>query len=269
MKYLYPFLLAILLASCRSSREAAVVPKATEAYTREVAASAPSAPALTAKVRADLAGFGGDISVSGNLRMKRDELIQLSFNFIGMEVARIEFSPTEVLVVNRMRKEYFRAPYTAVPQVAALGLDFRALQAVFWNELFAPGTPAGSELGSQLHRFALSERDGRTLLVLSDTPRVSYVFHTLPSTRRITLFEAVDRTGGTGATLSCNYDGFKRVEGLKATFPSTVKLAATLPGKEMRIDLSLTRISTSADWQKTTLNSRYKQAGSIKDLLKF
>ena len=88
-----------------------------------------------------------DVSVPGALRMRRDEVIRIQafIPILGSEVGRIEFTPDYVLVLDRMHKEYIKADYNQLDFLRDNGLNFYSLQALFWNQLFLPGSNKVSE----------------------------------------------------------------------------------------------------------------------------
>ena len=83
-----------------------------------------------------------DVSMPGSLRMRRDEVIRIQafIPILGSEVGRIEFTPDYVLVLDRMHKEYIKADYNQLDFLRDNGLNFYSLQALFWNQLFLPGS---------------------------------------------------------------------------------------------------------------------------------
>ena len=83
-----------------------------------------------------------DVSVPGALRMRRDEVIRIQafIPILGSEVGRIEFTPDYVIVLDRMHKEYIKADYNQLDFLRDNGLNFYSLQALFWNQLFLPGS---------------------------------------------------------------------------------------------------------------------------------
>ena len=83
-----------------------------------------------------------DVSVPGALRMRRDDVIRIQafIPILGSEVGRIEFTPDYVLVLDRMHKEYIKADYNQLDFLRDNGLNFYSLQALFWNQLFLPGS---------------------------------------------------------------------------------------------------------------------------------
>ena len=99
------------------------------------------AKSISSKIKFTIATGSKDLSVSGSLRMKKDEVIRIQITPFGlMEAARIEFTKDYVLFMDRINKEYVKASYADVDFLKANGLDFYALQALFWNQLFVPGT---------------------------------------------------------------------------------------------------------------------------------
>ena len=61
---------------------------------------------LTANTKVRLTGIGGkDLSVNGKLQMLRDKVLRLSLRFLGVEVGLMEFTPSGVLVIDRINKQ--------------------------------------------------------------------------------------------------------------------------------------------------------------------
>ena len=149
--------LVIALSGCRSSKHLAErgqtpstgpsaetlspseAQKAAAECVARVAAVQAEGPCLTATAKVAISGKGKDFSASGQLRLKRDDVVRLSVRVLGMEVGLLEFTPSDVLIVDRFNKQYVRASYAEVPFLSQADLDFYALQALFWNEIFVPG----------------------------------------------------------------------------------------------------------------------------------
>src|SRR5574344_1221780 len=81
-----------------------------------------------------------DITVPGSLHMRKDQIIrlQLFIPLLGSEVGRIDFTPTAVLIVDRIHKQYIKADYNQIDFLQKQGLSFYSLQALFWNQLLLP-----------------------------------------------------------------------------------------------------------------------------------
>ena len=109
--YLFGAVLLAFVSSCsstKSMKKSVSIGNLSETeYMTEVLNRAPAWDALTAKMSmaVDLNGKGAT-KISGTIRMKRDEVIQLSLTapFIGIEVARAEISPDGILVMDRLNK---------------------------------------------------------------------------------------------------------------------------------------------------------------------
>lgn len=139
-------MLCILLASCRSKKE--VVSTTTTVSDNTTIGVPPSQgnkqPAdakqqeetcVTAKVRLELSSNGKSTSVGGMLRMKRNDVIQLSLVTFGvLEVARIEMTPDYFLLVDKMGRQYVKASYNDVLFLRDADVDFYTIQSYFWNE---------------------------------------------------------------------------------------------------------------------------------------
>lgn len=96
--YLLPLLLmVVLLAGCKTSK---------------VVKTTPVEPAyLSSKLQLTVPNKNGSMTVSGSMKMKSGERIQLSvlMPVFRSEVMRMEVTPDEVLLIDRMNKRYVRA----------------------------------------------------------------------------------------------------------------------------------------------------------------
>ncbi len=283
---LFPLLLSLLLcigaASCRSGKELAKPSPspagkttalgsskssgaaAAAAYVEKVAAQRCGTSFLTAKAKVQLSGIGKDVSVSGTLRMKRDDVVQLSLTVFGVEVGRMEFTPADVLVVDRVNKQYVRASYSEVDFLRQAELDFYSLQALFWDELFVPGQREAKGFAS---RFLASSADGGTMLTLTGTPSLSYSFLTDASSALVTALDVKGAKAGDAGNFSWRYGGFTAFGGRQ--FPSEMDMSVTgLPGgKSFGLSLRLSRLSSDSGWNtRTTVSAKY-QRRSVKEVL--
>lgn len=168
---------ALVVASCRSSK------KVTEQQTTSELKNAvdkvnfnrQSAKGVKAKMNLKVEAGVSNVSAGGNLRMKRNEIIQLSVMFMGfVEAGRLELTPDYLLVQDRIGHRYVQTRWKDIKVLEQAGINFYTFQALFWEELFVPGrtaTPAISDfdvddLGSTV-RLTVNERatDKRTVAV--------------------------------------------------------------------------------------------------------
>ncbi|MDO4929889.1 MAG: DUF4292 domain-containing protein [Bacteroidales bacterium] len=265
-KYL-PLLAALLLLSgCRASRNvesSATTTTETQGnlrssallateYVKKVTANAQTAQTLTARIKMNINADGKNVSVSGQLRMKRDDVVQLSLTMLGFEVGRMEFSPADVLIIDRYNRQYVRATYSDVSFLRAAGLDFKALQALFWGELFVPGEKS---VGTG-DRFSLSSAGSHTLLSLKDAPKLNYDFLTQTATASIDRVTVESKNAAQAGKFEWRYADFTTVDG--KPFPGQMTCAVTGVGKDAGFTLNLSRIGHDTDWTAhTEVSSKY------------
>lgn len=139
-------LLCVLLAACASKKHAVststTVPDQTTATTSAPTDGKQSKDSklqdemcVTARLRLDLSTGGNNASVGGTLRMKRNDVIQLSIVTFGvLEVARIEMTPDYFMLIDKVGKQYVKSPYNEVSFLRDGNVDFYYLQAYFWDE---------------------------------------------------------------------------------------------------------------------------------------
>ncbi len=263
MKFTCFFLVLFLLASCRSSSQMSktqtvmdkygvekVVAQDAGIFAKKVTANAQTLPTLTARIKMDINAAGQDVSVGGSLRMKRDDVVQLSLTFLGMEVARMEFSPEEVLLIDRFNKQYVRATYADVSFLRQAGLDFYALQALFWNELFVPGQK-GAALGEN---FQAAEAGKQTILTLSAAPQLAYTFFCSTMLARIDGLEVKSKKSSKNGKFEWIYSDFETVSG--KAFPTKMSCKVTGLGRDIGFNISLSKIGHSTDWNPHTQVSK-------------
>lgn len=265
MKYFFMLLVALSLTACHSSRNVSkptttvpsqagngVAEMKAENYVKRVCANAQTEQTLTARIKMSLNAGGKDLSVNGTLRMKRDDVVQLSLTFLGFEVARMEFSPNDVLLIDRYNKRYVRAKYSDLKFLQQAGLDFHALQALFWAELFRPGHN-GIGNGSD---FQMTSAGGNTLLSLTNTPQLKYTFSTQTDRAVIDKVSVQSKSAARSGKFEWQYADFTTLSNLP--FPTSMKCAVTGLGKNFGFSLSLSRIGHETGWDgHTSISSKY------------
>ena len=85
--------------------------------------------ALTAKFSAEYTNKGQKNSFNGQIRIRKDSLIWLSFSAIlGIEVVRIMITQDSVMFINRMNNTYFTGDYAYVNKFLKTNIDYDILQ---------------------------------------------------------------------------------------------------------------------------------------------
>lgn len=214
---------------------------------------------------------GKNISVPGSLHMRKDEVIriQLFIPLLGTEVGRLEFTPTYVLIIDRLHKEYIKADYTQVDFLKKQGITFYSLQALFWNQLLLPGVQKVRE--SDLKKFdANLSVDGDNVPVIFNNGNMGYTWTADRTTGRITQADVTYQTPTEGtSSLNVKYDDFRSV-GVKM-FPATQVLTLTTDAlkkkREVVLNIEMNDVKTDSNWDaQTEVSSKYKQV-SPEDVL--
>lgn len=83
--------------------------------------------------------FGDDsYSLGGKLWLKRDEVVRLNLTFMGfIEVGTIEFTPDNILIINRIGKEYTKMPYNASDILVKNNITFSNIQQLACEKLYS------------------------------------------------------------------------------------------------------------------------------------
>lgn len=145
--------LALMLGSCRSSKKATAddsekTQPTTTIHTQPAkdtdkkkdtaqAAGIAAGTNFTSKVKVTIVQDGKDITTTGTLRMRYDDVIQLTLvdPLLGIaELGRLELSPEKMLIIDRINKRYVETPYSDFAAFKANKLDFATIQDFFWKE---------------------------------------------------------------------------------------------------------------------------------------
>lgn len=123
-------LLAVGLAGCKTSRTAGGLSKESN-Y-------------LSSKVQLTVPHKNATLTVNGTMKLKGGERMQISFlmPILRTEVARMEVTPDEILLVDRMGKRYVRATRKELKDVLPKRADFKHLEKL----LYAASKPNGKKV---------------------------------------------------------------------------------------------------------------------------
>ena len=260
--------MVVLLASCsatKSLKKSHSIEGMTEMeFVESVIENTGGWRALTAKMSLSLDLEGkGVTKVSGTLRIKKGEVIQMSIApLLGIEVARAEISPNGILVIDRMNKRYVEVSFAEVKALAKADLDFHTLQALFLNELFLPG------------KDDLTARDASSFRVEPEAEGVwlnvkrakRFGYHFLTEAPEALLKESYIGLNGTPYGLRWKYDDFRALE--RKQFPVDMKLVFEGGKKPVKAALALSRLSTNGDWEARTEVSKKYEKVELEEILK-
>lgn len=271
MKAIYRFstlLFCILLASCGSRKHAVTSTTVTPIEEPEVTTPTVSKPAdsplqhivetvnanrqdetyATAKINLALSSGEKSVSIGGTLRMKRNDVIQLSLATLGIfEVARIEMTPDYFMGIDKVGKQYVKAAYQDVSFFKSAGIDFYTLQALFWDELFVLGGGKATPTDKQ---FKKSMDGERAKLTNADSKLAVLSFSVNIASGLIRQTTVSPHAEGASPYLTWEYTDFGSLG--KKSFPTWNLLTISNSSKPIKATLSLSNLKNSSDWETRT-----------------
>ena len=263
--------IALTFVSCKSTKNVVTAPKTmtqemlqTQEILQKVSDNNLTARFITSKLKFKVEMGNQELSLTGNLKMKRDDVIRLQLMAFGfVEAARLEFTKDYVLIKDRITKQYLRATYEQVDFLRNSGLSYYSLQALFWNELFQPGVDKLTHEELKAYETSVAEED---MIVSMAKDNMNYKWLVNPTGRiRMTNLLYKDRLHG-ATQLNWDYTAFKPFD--KGEFPTENEIRFTTGNKEIRIALVLNYLGSESDWEtRTSISSKYKEV-KVDDILR-
>jgi hypothetical protein len=231
---------------------------------RNVTSSLPASANLVSSIDFTIKRGSKDISVDGKISMRRDEVIRIQLSPMGLvEVGRMEFTRDSVLIMDRIHKQYLKSSYDKVGFLRDNGIDFYALQALFWNQLFVPGE---KDLDKSVGKFDIKDN-----VISLSSGKMKYQWTADTGFEHLmTALATYSSTKHGTSKLDWAYGDFKNFAG--KTFPArhTVGITAgTSSGssKNINVIITLKNMKTDSGWDTITkVPSKYKPV-ELKDVI--
>jgi len=273
---------ALLVTACRTARNAVKQDQTTgtqtpvvrtdslqrEAFLQQVTDNVQSTHFITSKVKFSVEAGNRQMTLTGNLKMKRDDVIRLQLMAFGfVEAGRLEFTKEYVLIVDRINKQYLKVPYMQLDFLRNSGIDFYVLQSLFWNELFKPGLTRVTAANLASYR---TERGADNDVVVSmEDGKMSYRWLTDGLSGQVKMANIMynDKFRG-NYQLNWDYEAFKRND--QKFFPTEHRVVFTTPKKVVKFDMILNYMGHDDDWEtRTELSGKYRQVDVDEILRRF
>ena len=253
-----------LVVACGSHRKAIKDPRAVHPDTlkkneflQKVADNAQYARFITSKVKFSVEVGNQQLTLTGNLKMKRDDVIRLQLMAFGfVEAGRLEFTKDYVLIMDRINKQYLKVPYSHLEFLRSSGIDFYVLQALFWNELFQPGKMKLED--KNLSTFS-ADMGNDDVIISLENGKLSYRWLADNQSAQVKMANILysDRYRG-NYQLNWDYEDFQR-NGRKL-FPMQHKVSFSTPDKEVKFGMILNYMGNEENWEpRTEVSSKYRQ----------
>ena len=277
--------LPLVLASCGSKKKT-VQPQTMNQSTKEkanfiehVQNNAQTAKFITSKVKFSVEVGPQKLTLTGNLKMKRDDVIRLQLMAFGfVEAGRIELTKEYVLIMDRINKQYLKAPYISVDFLRNSGLNFNTLQALFWNELFRPNQVSVKNEADDKDKKDKKKKEKETtlpakedltiysiiesgddMIISREEGKMDYSWLASKQTALIRMANVLykDRFHG-NAQLNWDYNDFDLVG--KTMFPKKHTITLTTTEKEVKLGMTLNYIGNESEWEtRTEVSNKYRE----------
>ena len=194
---------------------------------------------------------GNAVTVKGRLRMRRDEVMQMSITALGlMEVACFEFTPKGAYFIDKVNKQYARYDYSSGVMNLA-GFNFNAIQALFWNRLFIPGE---KDVWRKTTDFTLTDAGAQRLIEPKRQRMLKCQFYTDASYKQLQQTNLQLQQYG----ITWHYGKFETADSY--TYPTTHEVSVSGNTHTLGAHIGLTGVSTvDTGWRSTTDLSRYRE----------
>lgn len=217
---------------------------------------------VTGKMSLSLRYGEKSVSIGGNIKMKRNDVIQLSLQFLGMmEIGRVEMTQDYMLILNRHGKQYMKAAYNDIPYFKQNGISFFTFQSLFWNELFCLG---GNDKAPEAKSFTEKQQDGN--IVLSNASK-QVALEFLVSVLNSTVQQTIIMPANSPTTLQWNYTEWSKVS--SKPFPSNMTLKANYKNATVEANVRLSRLRADEKWNdtRTTFDTKKYQQITLQQAL--
>ena len=270
--------LPLMFTACKSHKKVAEPVVVTQemkdksGFINSVRENAQTMKFLTSKVKFSVEVGQQKITLTGDLKMKRDDVIRLQLMAFGfVEAGRIEMTKDYVLIMDRINKQYLKAPWMSVDFLRNSGLNFQVIQALFWNELFRPNQTVLAKSNDKqnvdsITSYSLLE-SGEDMIIGIEEGKMEYSWLATRSNSLIRMANILYKDRFHGNTqLNWDYDEFTMLN--KKAFPQKSAIVLTTPEKEVKLNMTLKYIKQDTEWEpRTEISNKYREV-TVDDILR-
>jgi len=270
--------LPLVLVSCKSHKKVVdaaptIGQRQTTDFLGQVRENQQTAKFITSKVKFSVEVGPQKLTLTGNLKMRRNDVIRLQLMAFGfVEAGRLEFTKDYVLIMDRINKQYLKAPYRQIDFLRNSGLNFDVLQALFWNELFKPnqGSDAVVLDKSKASSSGFSTiESGDDMIISLENDKMDYSWLASKNTAIIRMANILYKDRFNGNTqLNWDYSDFEVFS--RKMFPKKHEIKLTSPVKEVKLGMTLNYLGSDTEWDpRTEVSNKYREVTMDEILRRF
>jgi hypothetical protein len=262
----------LLLSSCifhkKAVKEEAPQPLTAEElqnknFVDRVQDNVQTARFITSKVKFSVEVGAQKLTLTGNLKMKRDDVIRLQLMAFGfVEAGRIEMTKDYVLIMDRINKQYLKAPWMQIDFLRNSGLNFSSMQSLFWNELFKPNPViVGKKAVADTTATFSTIESGDDMIIQLNEGKMDYSWLVGRNDALIKManIQYKDRfNSDNNAQLNWDYDKFEMFSSKK--FPMKHAISLTTAKKDVKLGMTLNYIGSDTELEtRTEVSNKYRE----------
>jgi hypothetical protein len=193
------------------------------------------------KLTVDIYYSDQHFSTKAFVKLLQDSLIQLSVQpFMGIEVGRMQITPTEIIVIDRFHSQYCRTNAAQLKEMTGFDFDFYMLQSLLSNKLFSEDNLPSSHLTKD--KFVIVEfPNGYEINAKepSDAFRTAFIVNPQYQIEKTTIIHSKYTY-----SLSCEYSNFVQIGAVD--FPQKMKFSVFDGRRQNQLELTVTKVEFDA-----------------------
>ncbi len=215
--------------------------------------------AYVKKMSANLQAKGRELNVQTMCKMVRDSAIHLSIMpFMGIELFKIELTPKEMLVVDKMNKIFYKSNYGIFYELLGIDIDYDEIEALISNRLFVP-----TEKIIKLNDFSSANIPNQVALINKKNNFHQTTVINEQTGRIVTLlFKELKKQW----TMKTDYSNFKEFDNL--LFPQIIDMTANGSNEKIHFQFKIKEVLFDQQFSMREAKLRRYKQGNIKRLLK-
>lgn len=206
--------------------------------------------------------IGGSAKKSSTVfKIIKDSIIQASIRPIfGMEAFRISFTPSKIVIIDRMKKVYISEDIKDSKLMADFDFNYYNLQALLTNQLFIPGKR--QVIQSDYERYNITATENVYMLQTKDKGDLLYNFAVDASSRIASTLIYNDEKK---VTLQWSYNEF--IEDNNVIYPTLMNAQIDIAKKRLDVGISYNKLDIDKDFDiDMSIPSKYEKV-DFTDLL--